>query len=138
MIRQADKDQITRQIQDVLSGLPSLRVAYLYGSLLTREDFRDIDIALLVDKEIGEGDAPSYASRAADLIEAAIGYRYECEVRVLNNEPAWFRYEVISTGTPLCIRDEDDRVDFETAVLVEYQDLKFMYDLFDREYLVKA
>ena len=138
MIRQADKDQITRQIQDVLSGLPSLRVAYLYGSLLTREDFRDIDIALLVDKEIGDGAAPSYASWAADLIEAAIGYRYECEVRVLNNEPAWFRYEVISTGTPLCIRDEDDRVDFETAVLVEYQDLKFMYDLFDREYLVKA
>jgi hypothetical protein len=45
---------------------------------------------------------------------------------------------VISTGTPLCIRDEDDRVDFETAVLVEYQDLKFMYDLFDREYLAKA
>ena len=138
MIRQADKDQITRQIQDVLSGLPSLRVAYLYGSFLTREDFRDIDIALLIDKEIGDGNAHSYASRAADLIEVAIGYRYECEVRVLNNEPAWFRYEVISTATPLCIRDEDDRLDFETAVLVEYQDLKFMYDLFDREYLVKA
>ena len=138
MIRQADKDQIIRQIQDVLSDLPSLRVAYLYGSLLTREDFRDIDIALLVDKEICEGDAPAYASRAADLIEAAIGYRYECDVRILNNEPAWFRYEVISTSTPLCIRDEDDRVDFETAVLVEYQDLKFMYDLFDREYLAKA
>jgi hypothetical protein len=24
------------------------------------------------------------------------------------------------------------------VVLVEYQDLKFMYDLFDREYLAKA
>jgi len=138
MIRQADKDQITRQIQDVLSGLPSLRVAYLYGSFLPREDFRDIDIALLVDKEIDEGDAPSYTSRAANLIEAAIGYRFECDVRILNNEPAWFRYEVISTGTLLCIRDEEDRVDFEIAVLVEYQDLKFMYDLFDREYLAKA
>jgi len=138
MIRPADKDHITRQIQEVLSGLPLLRVAYLYGSFLSREDFRDIDIALLVDKEIGGGETHGYASRVADLIEAVIGYRYECEVRVLNNEPAWFRYEVISTGTPLCIRDEDDRVDFETSVLVEYQDLKFMYDLFDREYLAKA
>jgi len=138
MIGQTYKDQITRQIRDVLSGLPLLRAAYLYGSLLTREDFRDIDIALLVDKEVVEGNAPAYASRAADLIEAAIGYRFECDVRILNNEPAWFQYEVISRGTPLSIRDEDDRVDFEIAVLVEYQDLKFMYDLFDREYLAKA
>ena len=138
MNRQAEKAHITRQIQDVLAGLPSLRVAYLYGSFLSREDFRDIDIALLVDRETGRGDVPSYASRVADMIEGAIGYRYACDVRVLNDEPAWFRYQVISTGNPLSVRDEEDRIDFETAVLVEYQDLKFMYDLFDREYLAKA
>lgn len=135
---QAEKDQISRQIRDALADLPSLRVAYLYGSFLTREDFRDIDIGLLVDKEICDGDTLSYTSRAADLVEAAIGYRYECDVRVINGEPAWFRYEVISTGTPICVQDDGDRIDFETTVLVEYQDLKFMYDLFDREYLAKA
>lgn len=135
---QAEKDQISRQIRDALADLPSLRVAYLYGSFLTREDFRDIDIGLLVDKEICDGDALSYTSRVADLVEAAIGYRHECDVRVINGEPAWFRYEVISTGTPICVQDDGDRIDFETTVLVEYQDLKFMYDLFDREYLAKA
>jgi predicted nucleotidyltransferase len=88
MNRQTGKDQLTQRIQAVLSGLPFLRVAYLYGSYLSREDFRDIDIALLVGKEIGKREALSYVSRVADLIEAAIAYRYECDAHIINTAPA--------------------------------------------------
>mgnify|MGYP001373323249 CR=1 FL=1 len=68
----------------------------------------------------------------------ALEFRYECDVRVINDEPVWFQYEVISSGRAVFVHDEDDRVDFETRVLVEYQDIKSMYDLFDREYLAQA
>jgi len=53
----------------------------------------------------------------------------------INNEPVWFRYEVIRTGIPLVVRDEMDRVDVETGVLQEYLDMKYTFDLFDREYM---
>nr|WP_321352133.1 nucleotidyltransferase domain-containing protein [uncultured Methanoregula sp.] len=133
-----DKEMILRQIRDAVANLPSLRAAYLYGSFLSRTDFRDIDIALLTGPDIDSAGAPVFASRAATAIETAIGFRYECDVRVMNDEPAWFRYEVISTGVPVYVRSEEDRIGYETDLLVEYQDLKYMYDLFDRDYLARA
>ncbi|MFA5331419.1 MAG: hypothetical protein WC342_03490 [Methanoregula sp.] len=38
----------------------------------------------------------------------------------------------------LYARTQKERIEFETQVLIEYQDIKSMYDLFDREYLAKA
>lgn len=128
----------SHRIRDVIASLPTLRVGYLYGSFLTRDDFRDIDIGLLVDEQSAGEDSLTYASRVSDSLGTALGFRYECDVRVINQEPVWFRFEVIRTGRAIYVRDEDDRIDFETRVLVEYQDLKFMYDLFDREYLARA
>ena len=135
---QQERENSMSRIRDVLAQLPSLRVAYVYGSFLSRDDFRDIDIALLVDEEVAKGDDPAYASHAADLLGQSLGFRPDFDVRVINAEPAWFRYEVISSGVPVYVRNEEDRIDFETGVLLEYQDIKFMYDLFDREYLAKA
>jgi predicted nucleotidyltransferase len=135
---QEEKGEIIRQIRDAVALLPSLRVAYLYGSFFSRDDFRDIDIALLTGREIKSEESHAYASRAATAIEAAIGFRHECDVRVINDEPVWFRYEVISNGIPVYVRNEEDRINYEADLLVVYQDLKSMYDLFDREYLARA
>jgi len=131
------KEEIIRRMRDILPTLPRLRAAYLYGSFLSREDFRDIDIALLIDDEPA-GDPLACAAHAGTLLEEALEFRHECDVRVLNHEPVWFKYEVISTGTTLYVRNEDDRIDFEAQVLIEYQDIKFTYDLFDREYLARV
>jgi len=133
-----ERDRIVNRIRDVLATLPSLRVAYLYGSFLSREDFRDIDIALLVDEQDCGEESLAYASRVADSLGTVLAFRHECDVRVINHEPVWFQYEVISSGRALYVRDEDDRIDFETRVLVEYQDMKSLYDLFDREYLAQV
>jgi len=138
MSGQEDRERLIPQIRDVMTSLLPLRVAYVYGSFLTRDDFRDIDIALLVDERCGGGESLSYASRVADALGTALNFRHECDVRVINDEPVWFQYEVISLGRAVYVRDEDDRIDFETRVLVEYQDIKSMYDLFDREYLAQV
>lgn len=135
---QMDNEVIIQRIRDVISPLPSLRVAYLYGSFLSLDDFRDIDIALLIDDGLGEEHSLEFAANVGNILEEALGFCHECDVRVLNDEPVWFKYEIISTGLPLYIRNDDDRTDFETSVLVEYQDIKFMYDLFDQEYLAQV
>jgi len=138
MEEQMDTEPIIRKIREVLGSLPSLRVAYIYGSFLSREDFRDIDIALLIDAEPDNEHTLTYAAGAGDLCEKALGFRYECDVRVLNDEPCWFQFEVISSGKTIYIRNEEDRITFETQVLIQYQDMKYTYDLFDREYLAKV
>ena len=135
---QEEPDRIIRLIRDALQPRPPLRVAWIYGSILTRDDFHDIDIALLLDPAIPDSDGDSFASVVADTVETAIAFGYECDVRVINNEPVWFQYEIIKTGVPLAVRNEDDRLDFETNVMVEYLDMKYTYDLFDREYLARA
>ncbi|MFA7694045.1 MAG: nucleotidyltransferase domain-containing protein [Methanoregula sp.] len=138
MSGQEGKEQIIARIRDVFASLPSIRVGYIYGSFLSRNDFRDIDIALLVDEHTSGDDPLTYASRVADVLGAALGFSHECDARVINHEPVWFQYEVIRSGRAVYVRDENGRLDFETRVLIEYQDLKFMYDLFDREYLAQV
>lgn len=133
-----EKDTIVEKMRNVFSSLPSLRVAYLYGSFFHRENFEDIDIALLIDDGTGEGQVLEFAAKTGDILEEVLGFSHECDIRVLNEQPVWFKYVVISTGLPLYVRTEDDRIDFETEVLVEYQDIKSMYDLFDREYLAQV
>jgi uncharacterized protein len=133
-----DKDVIIRRMRDILSSFPSLRVAYLYGSFLSRDDFRDIDCALLIDDGVGEEYFLKFAANVGEILKEALGFNHECDVRVLNDQPVWLQFEIISTGMPLYVRNDDDRIDFETNVLVEYQDIKSMYDLFDSEYLAQA
>jgi predicted nucleotidyltransferase len=125
-------------MREVLSTLPSLRIAYVYGSFLSRDDFRDIDIALLLDDLSDKDSFQKYVADAGDRLEEALEFHAACDVRVLNDLPVWLGFEIISTGRPLYVHHEDDRIDFETRVTVEYQDMKFMYDLFDREYLAQA
>jgi hypothetical protein len=133
-----DKDEIILRMRDILATFPQLRVAYLYGSFLSRDDFRDLDLALLIDNRSGEENTLKFTAMVGDVLEEALGFSHECDIRVLNNDPIWFRYEIISTGIPLYIKNADDRFDFETDVLIEYQDIKYMYDLFDRKYLAQV
>lgn len=137
MVGNMDKDTIIRKLREALPALPRLRVAYLYGSVLTRDDFRDLDIAFLID-DGSSGDNPAFASHAGTLLEEVLEFSHECDIKILNEQPVWFKYEIISTGIPLYVRNEEDRLDFETRVLVEYQDIKFTYDQFDAEYLARV
>jgi uncharacterized protein len=135
---QMDNDEIIRRLRDAIPSLPSLRVAYLYGSFLSRDDFRDIDIGLFIDNGSDREHTMRFAANVGVVLEEALGFRHMCDIRVLNEEPVWFTYEVISTGMVLFTRNEDDRIDIEMRVLIEYQDIKSMYDLFDREYLAQV
>jgi len=138
MDSQSDKDVIIQRLRDSVSSLPTLRVAYLYGSFLSRDDFRDIDIGLFIDSGPDNEHPLKYAANVGSILEEALGFGHECDIKILNEEPVWFTYEVISTGMVLFTRNEDDRIEIETRVLIEYQDMKSMYDLFDREYLAQV
>lgn len=133
----AKADMIGR-IREVLSTVRAVKIAYLYGSFLSRDDFRDIDIALLLDELHLPDDRMSVAGEAGLALEEVLGFSYNCDIRILNDAPVWFAFEVISTGHPVFARSDEVRFEFETDVVIAYLDMKYTYDLFDREYLAQA
>jgi len=78
-----EKEVVIQRMHRVLSAYPSLRIAYLYGSFLSRENFRDIDIALLADREYPQDSFLKYAAEAGDRLEDA---RYRMLVKQYNRQ----------------------------------------------------
>ena len=115
--------------------MPLVRVIYLFGSVLNRCDFQDIDLAFLIDNEYPVEKRLLIAAQIGNLVEQSLSYQHECDIHIVNYEPLWFQYEIISTGIPIYVVNEEERLDFETSLLIEYLDMKYNYDLFDREYL---
>ena len=46
------KSEVIREIKRILKKEKDIELAYLYGSCLKREDFKDIDIAVLFSNKI--------------------------------------------------------------------------------------
>jgi predicted nucleotidyltransferase len=60
--------------------------------------------------------------------------KYPVEVRVLNNAPLSFRYNVLKHGKPIVVVDDDLRCDFMEATLSNY----FDFAPFRKMYLKEA
>jgi len=98
-------------------------LAYLYGSVTTGRTtpFSDVDVALLVDEDLSPLERLKLTLRIQlDLAdEADIS---NADVRIINDVPLVFRGRVVSDGLLVYARDEDERVEFETATRLRYFD----------------
>lgn len=130
-----DRERIVGQIRRCLAGREDILLGYLYGSFLRHDGFHDIDIGLLVSGEREPYELYRYAMGIASNLEQCITPRYEIDLRILNDAPIEFQYEVVKTGRLLVARDEDTRVTFEAGVITKFLDLKYLYDRIDRALL---
>jgi len=133
-----DRERIIGQLRRCLTGREDILLGYLYGSFLCRNGFHDIDIGLLVSGEREPYELYKYAMGIASDLERCITPRYEIDLRILNDAPVEFQYEVVKTGRLLVARDEDTRVAFEAGVITKFLDLKYLYDRIDRALLARV
>ncbi len=105
-------------VRRVLEARSDVRLAYLFGSLMCGEarPKSDADIAVLFS------DSPPTESldRLVADLEAASGRGVD--LVVLNDAPPLLAHEVVSTGTCLVCRDEDERVRFVARTVSRYLD----------------
>ena len=88
-----------------LAGRPEIRFALLYGSAAEGTSFRDLDIAVYVErKSVPPARDWAYAFALADDISSVVPY--PVDVSVINDAPLPFRYNV-SRGIPLVANDDD-------------------------------
>lgn len=133
-----DRERIIGQLRRCLTGREDLLLGYLYGSFLRHDGFHDIDIGLLVSGEREPYESYKYAMGIASDLERCITPRYEIDLRILNDAPIEFQYEVVRTGHLLVARDESTRVAFEAGVITQFLDLKYLYDRIDRALLARV
>ena len=121
-------DDLLGRLADALMSVDGLIAAVLYGSAAEGLPFRDLDIALLVDREVWPArEDLERENRLADRLASLSPF--PVDVRVVNDAPPGFCYHV-TLGRPLLIRDEEAYAEF----LERTWDLYFDFAPFVRRY----
>lgn len=113
-----EKAQLREKIRSFLVSRREILFAYLHGTFCAGENFRDIDLALYIDRT--EISALDYELNLEVLLQDTFGYPFD--VRLLNNCPASFAYQVIKDGERVYVADDDQRTRFEETILARYLD----------------
>lgn len=123
------KIEIKKRLKKFLLKREEIIFAYLYGSFLERNDYSDIDVGIYLDaqkiKDFFEYEINLYALMREELKE-------EVDIRVLNNAPTGFLFNVIK-GEILFSRNDDLLTDFIEKVGIEYSEFHYLNKKYTEE-----
>ena len=124
MGQSSNSAQIKKNIKKVLGKDKDILFAYLFGSQVTglTHGFSDIDIACYLKP----GSMKYYLEKDNQLLgDLAVGlHTSKFDLVLLNVCSLVLKFRVVSGGEVIFSRDEQARVDFETATLCRYFDFK--------------
>lgn len=96
-----------------------IEFAYLYGSYAQGHErsWSDIDIALIVNPAFDSKNYLNLEMEISNKLEEKINLpKIECDVRVFNNAPLNYKFQIVQYGKLIYSRNEIMRVNFETSV----------------------
>jgi len=106
------------RIRSVLERFEGVRLAYVFGSVPhgTPKPSSDLDVAVLL--------APAETADVLDRISAALEMASGRTVDLVDlaKAPPLLGHEIVTSGTLLFARDEDERVQFATRAVARYLD----------------
>jgi len=111
-------------LKEVLEKDEDVLFAYLYGSygygFAHLES--DVDIALYLK----HSDIKGFIEKEKRLTSILVTELHtdKIDLRILNVSPILLQYEILKEGIPILIRDESEKVDFETRVMNRFFELK--------------
>lgn len=123
-----DKQDLINKISHIFSTKKDIVFAYIFGSFISKDEFKDIDVGVYI-----------YNIETATILKSELELERELEdiiripadVRIINNAPISFVYNILRNKVVILDNDIDLRSDFEGIVLKKYFDLQY----FRREYL---
>ncbi|NCO67048.1 MAG: nucleotidyltransferase domain-containing protein [Nitrospirae bacterium CG_4_10_14_0_8_um_filter_41_23] len=131
-LQRIERESIREVLRQALEKHTDILFAYLHGSFVTGNSFRDIDVAVYL--EVPPEFVLEYELQMeAELIGAI--ERYIIDVKVLNIAPLSFRYNVIKDGIILFAKNDDAMTDFQEATITPYMDFLPYYNMYIKETL---
>lgn len=128
-------DDLKENINQIFQSHSEIVVAYLYGSYAQgyQTKFSDIDIGVLLEEDFQE---PSlYFAQLGSEIEKAFKYRINVDLKILNEKPPRFLFQVIKHGILIYCKDSTVKDEFEIKVITQYLDIKPLLNHFDNLFL---
>ena len=113
-----ERERIERTLVTVLESEPDLGFAWLHGSFLVADKFRDIDIGVHLSAPV-----EVRSQRGLELsvrLDQEIGF--PIDVRVLNDAPVTFLFHVFREGRLLLSRNDERLADLMERTVREYLD----------------
>jgi hypothetical protein len=108
--------------------------AYLYGSILRGEFYRDIDIGLLISDDFKM--EPLYEVKIARELEMEVknvlNIFKPVNIRVLNEKPLRFLFSVLKNSKLIYSSNDLKRVQFEARIITQYLDFKPYDEMYDK------
>ncbi|MEA1999503.1 MAG: nucleotidyltransferase domain-containing protein, partial [Euryarchaeota archaeon] len=119
-------------------GFDYVSAAYVFGSYVHNDDFNDIDVALLISKELNPYTRFKFEMRVARELERRIKPRFEFDVKILNHAPIEFQYEVLKKGKAVFLRDRTENVEYESEVISNYLDFQTTAEYLNKKFLARV
>ncbi|SFF95624.1 hypothetical protein SAMN05660649_00192 [Desulfotomaculum arcticum] len=114
----AEKEKMKSMLTSFMYHRTEICFVYLHGSFVTERSFGDIDIAVNLNTECPG--ATAYELQLEIALEKII--KYPTDVRILNNAPLSFQYNVIKSGEIIVSRNENKRIEFHVRTIIRYCD----------------
>jgi predicted nucleotidyltransferase len=122
------REQVVNKISSYLNEEhEEIAAAYVFGSFNTAEPFCDIDLAIIVQRDVVNPAA--FEIDLESRLEKIVKYRVD--VRIINRAPLAFCHDVIRDGRVIVDKDANLRADFQGKILKQY----FDFAPFRRRYL---
>lgn len=127
-----NRQKIIKTLRKTLGRDKEILFAYLYGSYAADDAYfgSDIDVAVYLKPS----SMVYYMKKEKELTFALAKtlHRDDVDLRILNVLPFLMQYKVLKEGMLLVLRDELERVDFDTRAMNRYFELKPYLEEFDR------
>ena len=133
-----NKKEVMDEIGKIVSGFDDVSAAYVFGSFIHHDDFNDIDVALLISKELNPYTRFKFEMRVARELERRIKPRFEFDVKILNHSPIEFQYEVLKGGKAVFLRDRTENVEYESETISNYLDFQTTAEYLNKKFLTRV
>ncbi len=127
-----EREKIVKIFTRVISSEEGIVFAYLYGSFLTENTFRDIDIFIYTGEGIDQFVYPVNVKEklfdAVSEIGADTFVIDDFDVRIINNAPCYIVIDILREGILLADNNPDLREDYIERISNEYSVNYFILD----------
>ncbi len=127
-VSSTEKKEIIRTISDILMAKEYIIFAYIFGSFTSEDIFEDIDVGIFVSGERLQSPIKLELETENELEDSI---RIPVDVRIINNAPLSFVYNILKRNIVIMDKDKSLRADFEGLIYKKYFDFQHLR----REYL---